>query len=63
MLRPDQSRGRRDDPPEAADLKAPALRAEALPGLAWNSAGRKAGVWHGGDPRRRQGGPGQMPKG
>ena len=38
MLRPDHARARRDDAPEATDVGAPAVRAEAPPGL-WGPDG------------------------
>jgi len=44
MLRPDHSRGRRYDPPEATDVAASAARAEARPRLARDFAGGTAGL-------------------
>ena len=55
MLRPDHARARCDDAPEATDVGAPAVRAEAPPGL-WGPDGGTAGHWRWWMPRRRQGG-------
>ena len=62
MLRPDHARARRDNAPEAMDVGAPQC-GQRRPQDSWALMGERPATGIGGRPRRRQGGPSQMPKG